>query len=168
MSSNPSCLDILCYFPQLVSDTKLCSACQVSRHMSFLWTTESECISLSLCQSFSLINTESKWIYNFPTRSKSRYQFNSEWVAFHFLCTMHCLYTTLSLFTDCKAPGFPLHANTSPLISSPLQVSNVHVWDINSHINLHFSLYVYYSVYLMVSYFLVISQHFSPCFQQLL
>ena len=68
----------------------------------------------------SWILTESKWIYNFTTRSKPSYKFNRKWLAFHFFCAVLCLFTTLSLFTDCKVPVFSLHANSSPWFPPPI------------------------------------------------
>ena len=57
-------------------------------------------------ESFSLVNTESKWVYNFPTRQKPRYEFNRKWVTFHFFCAMLYLCTTLSLSIDCNVSVF--------------------------------------------------------------
>ena len=71
------------------------------------------------CEPFSLMYTESKCIYNFPTGPKSRYKSNRKWVVFHFACAMLCLWTTLSLFIDCNVPVFSLHAITYHLFLLP-------------------------------------------------
>ena len=101
---------------------------------------------LPFCESFSLMNTESKWMYKFPTKSKPRYRFNRKWVIFCFFCTMLCLHTTLWIFIDCKVSSVSMHANTSPWLpplfrwAVSMDVIFIVTW------TLHFSLYVYYSV----------------------
>ena len=68
-----------------------------------------------LCASFSLMNAESKWIYN--SHQGQGQDINSTGSQWHSTCLCYC--TNLSLFTDCKVPVFSLHAKTSPWFPPP-------------------------------------------------